>query len=169
MIIERIWNFNGFDCVAALNEQMGVRVGYVRIPEDHQWYGLDYDDIPCEAHGGLTFSNFHPGIEWAVEIPDGYWIGFDCGHAWDQWPVEEAAAYLPKELFDRLSELRNPNGRLWETEDVVQECEWIALQATYVGRKRSLLDRVLGKLRPSGTRDTVMPHEHSRKTEASRD
>lgn len=51
----------------------GAVNGYARIPEDHPWHGLGYDDIDVDAPGGLTFAR------------DG-WIGFDTLHGWDYWP-----------------------------------------------------------------------------------
>lgn len=46
--------------------------GYVRLPEDHPWRGMDAEDIPVDVHGGVTYG------------PDGDgWIGFDTLHAGD--------------------------------------------------------------------------------------
>ncbi len=55
------------------HNSLGFRTGYVRIPLGHPWYGLEYDAIPAEVHGGLTYADKH----------DGWWIGFDCGHSGD--------------------------------------------------------------------------------------
>jgi hypothetical protein len=61
---------------------MGFRCGYIRVLPGHPWFGLDYNDILVDVHGGLTYSSHgvdctnHPGAaEW--------WIGFDCGHFMD--------------------------------------------------------------------------------------
>lgn len=51
----------------------GHLCGYVKIPEGHNYFCKDYDDIPVSCHGGLTFS-------------DESKIGFDCGHMWDIVP-----------------------------------------------------------------------------------
>jgi hypothetical protein len=50
----------------------GLANGYVAIPKGHPWYGMEYHDIPCDIHGGLTFSR-------TCNISDSeYWmIGFD--------------------------------------------------------------------------------------------
>jgi hypothetical protein len=55
--------------------------GYVKIVPDHKYYGKNYDEIPVDVHGGLTFSD---------EIKDddnfgseGYWVGFDTAHFGD--------------------------------------------------------------------------------------
>lgn len=40
--IERNWTAHGLDCVV-LGIDMGHRCGYVRVPDDHPWFGKDYD------------------------------------------------------------------------------------------------------------------------------
>lgn len=67
----------------------GAVNGYVKIPEGHHWYGLDYDDINVDVHGGLTFSNAAG------------WIGFDCLHSGDIWPGEPEKYRLPPSSWDK--------------------------------------------------------------------
>lgn len=51
--------------------------GYVVLTKYNNFYGKEYDDIPVQVHGGLTFSG---------EV-DGEWlIGFDCAHHGDITP-----------------------------------------------------------------------------------
>jgi hypothetical protein len=73
---ERFGTHAGFDWLVIASD-MGHRCGYIRIPEDHPWHGKGYDDIDVDVHGGLTFSQV------AEFTSPGYWIGFDCNHAWD--------------------------------------------------------------------------------------
>lgn len=69
--------------------------GYVLIPEGHPLHGKDYDDIPVDIHGGLTFAaliDYDTIDKWDVLTPDdlGCWIvGFDTCHCSDdvtRWP-----------------------------------------------------------------------------------
>lgn len=60
---------------AVLHNGMAYRCGYVALPPGHPWHGKGYDDIPAEAHGGLTYSNASDDGSW--------WVGFDCAHAGD--------------------------------------------------------------------------------------
>lgn len=49
--------------------------GYVGLPDGHKHYGANYDDVPVQVHGGLTFGQ--------EEEIDGvkYWVlGFDTAH-----------------------------------------------------------------------------------------
>ena len=53
--------------------------GYVGVPESHPLAGHSYDDLPVEAHGGLTFGQKGDG-RW----PEGYfWYGWDYAHSGD--------------------------------------------------------------------------------------
>lgn len=52
----------------------GAINGYVHVPDDHPWFGLDYDSVDVEVHGGLTFGGASG------------WFGFDTLHSGDVWP-----------------------------------------------------------------------------------
>ena len=76
--------------------------GYAVIPEDHQFYGLDYEEVEedIDVHGGLTFSG-------EFEDVDGFLLGFDCNHAWDDPGVQDEEYTLSecKKLVDQLIEI----------------------------------------------------------------
>ena len=88
--------------------------GYVFIPKGHKYYGVDYDDIPVDVHGGLTFSESLESIKeygaWGVILPEGVngdeWvIGFDTCHSGDtmsKWPDEESVLLEAQRLADQL-------------------------------------------------------------------
>lgn len=78
----------------------GYRCGYVRVPENHPWFGKGYseradgqpepDDDECmnyefaisyelDVHGGITFADVRPSDDCA----SGWWFGFDCAHDGD--------------------------------------------------------------------------------------
>ena len=59
------------------NVPHGYGCGYIGLPKEHPWYGMDYFSIPANVHGGLTWGDYNlPNQE-----PDGlYWIGFDTNH-----------------------------------------------------------------------------------------
>lgn len=86
---------------------LGVN-GYVQMPSGHPWQHLNYDDMPVEIHGGLTFAS-------------GRWIGFDTAHGGDVWPAE----------YDRhgLSDLYNDRpewSRRWTLDAVIAETHRLA-------------------------------------------
>lgn len=70
---------------------------YVRIPEGHKFYGIPYDDIDIDCHGGLTFGAFTNDFS-----PSGYWIGWDYVH-YDDWT------------------LYNKNGKKWTIDEIYEE------------------------------------------------
>jgi hypothetical protein len=55
--------------------------GYLSLPEEHPWHGLDYDDIhDINCHGGLTFADTN------IAGLNRFFIGFDCAHSDDISP-----------------------------------------------------------------------------------
>ena len=72
--------------------------GYVDLPKTHPMYELNYNDIPVDIHGGLTYSEL---------TNDGFWrVGFDTAHAGDtlvNW--NKLAVYNEtKRLAEQLSQ-----------------------------------------------------------------
>lgn len=72
----------GIDC--------GYANGYVAIPPEHPLYGIHYNDVNIEVHGGLTFSKHFCFFNTTTpelldaKIPDNYWVfGFDTMHVSD--------------------------------------------------------------------------------------
>jgi hypothetical protein len=72
--------------------------GYVGIAPGHPLYGKGYDDLDLSVHGGLTFadrcSHGDPTtsichVPDAGEPDDVWWVGFDCGHAYDLAPIPQ--------------------------------------------------------------------------------
>ena len=61
--------------------------GYVAIPPTSSWHGVNYNQIPISAHGGLTWSSFASMIrDRGVLVPswidDNEWVvGFDTARA----------------------------------------------------------------------------------------
>jgi len=45
------------DFPASIHRQdgLGHLCGYLGVPKPHPWYGLDYDQIDADVHGGLTY------------------------------------------------------------------------------------------------------------------
>lgn len=93
----------------------GALCGYVGIPKGHPYYGRHYDEVPVEAHGGLTFGDYcrvdSPEDSSICHVPgpgepdDVYWLGFDCAHAGDVSPATDALIrqrYDPQEWANRM-------------------------------------------------------------------
>jgi hypothetical protein len=57
---------------------LGHFCGYVMLPVDHPWIKLNPFKLDCYVHGGITYGR---------DEGDGYWLGFDCAHAWDLIPA----------------------------------------------------------------------------------
>ena len=75
---------------------MGALCGYVGVPPSHPAFKVDFETVDVAVHGGLTFANMcvktddeGHGIchtESEAAHPVVWWLGFDCGHAFDVCP-----------------------------------------------------------------------------------
>ncbi len=83
------WEHAGLPCLAIRNRS-GVWCGYAAVPPGHPSHGQDYNDVPVEVHGGLTYGSLCDGHICHVPKPgdpdDVYWFGFDCHHGGDFGP-----------------------------------------------------------------------------------
>jgi hypothetical protein len=89
----------GLPCMIRRVSHHGAFCGYVGVPRGHPAYEVDEDDLDLHAHGGVTFSGkCSPGPEdrdichkvEPGEDDDTWWLGFDCGHAYDLMPAMNA-------------------------------------------------------------------------------
>lgn len=77
------WEHAGLPCLMERNSFSGHWCGYVGVALGHPWYGKDEDELGAvEAHGGVTYSRL--GL---ASAPEGWWVGFDCAHAYDFMPM----------------------------------------------------------------------------------
>ena len=93
---------------------------YVRIPENHPLYEVDYMDYTSEydvdCHGGITYTNDglyrnRPFVE-----KDGWWIGWDYNH------IDNYNATLAS--YDGF----NWQDKKWTTEEILQEVAHVCKQ-----------------------------------------
>lgn len=82
---------------------------YVELPEGHKYYGLDYNDIPVDCHGSLTYSYIYVD---GLFSGTGWWIGWDYAHSgdytglnlcehWKKWTTAEILEEV-KQVIDQL-------------------------------------------------------------------
>ena len=116
--------------------RMGHRCGYVKIPEEHTLYEMDYTDIEdqfdIEVHGGLTFSGFITGfIDGTILQERCWWIGFDCNH-FDDLKDFEIMSHEYKEAYQCIPQFY---GTIKTKEYVENECKKLIDQIIkYFGR-----------------------------------
>jgi len=115
MAIRKEWNAYGFKCLVLDNPFQSFN-GYVALTKEHPCYGLDYDNISVNIHGGLTYDGYgsdKPNKEGEIlfENPELYWVGFDTAHSGD-W-----VGYAPER-----------GGKRWNIEMVAEETEQLAKQ-----------------------------------------
>lgn len=86
---------------------------YVGIPATHPLAGHGYDNLPVDAHGGLTYAG---GLPNELARDDGlYWYGWDYGHAGDFLRMPDGVRNLP-----------GIHGKEW-TPELVDKDSWSAL------------------------------------------
>lgn len=130
------------DCML-LRSQLGNWCGYVGVPEGHPWFGADVDDLEPypDVHGGVNYADAcqeGQGDDAICHTPlpgrSGHlwWLGFDCGHAWDFSPLAHHRLKLISrdDLPDRLRE-----GQTYRTQEYARDqVTLLALQAHAAGR-----------------------------------
>ena len=120
-LIEEDFEYRGFRC-AVIGQQLGHRCGYVGLPEGHKYYGEDYDEIPLDCHGGLTFSRESDTYPVKSEKPL-WWIGFDCAHYNDGKDKEllKALGITKEEHPLYYDDMFGGREHVWTKEEVILE------------------------------------------------
>ncbi len=87
------WRHQGVPCLLRRSPILGTWCGYAAAEPGHPWHGQAEPD-EAEVHGGLTFASRCDGeichVPQAGEPDDVWWLGFDCGHAFDLQPAMRA-------------------------------------------------------------------------------
>lgn len=133
---------SNLDCMMLRNHQGGW-CGYVGVPSQHPWFEVGFDDIHPypEVHGGVNYSaacQEGEGDDAICHTPMAgrsghlWWLGFDCGHAWDFQPLAHLRLkqICRDDLPDRIRE-----GTTYRTLEYVRDqVTLLALQAYVAGR-----------------------------------
>lgn len=75
----------GYEC-AVYRNSVGCLLGYITLPKEHPWFGLESDELgDVDVHGGVTYTRHVLNAE---NPNDPKWrIGFDCAHGGDYTPL----------------------------------------------------------------------------------
>ena len=117
---EKEWMHRGLRLLA-VGSTLGVRCGYVEVPEGHSLFGLDRGDKRVQrlkVHGGVNFSGIKHGS---------YVLGFDCGH----WMDRVDPSLLPEDMDEETKRLILRGwefGKLRTLKYVIKETERLADQ-----------------------------------------
>jgi hypothetical protein len=123
--VHRVWRVGDHWCVVADNTMFWL--GYTSVPEGHPWYELDWEEIPADAHGGITFANHRDWAEFQSDdgVPPAFYVGFDCGH-FCCTPIPGALFAERWPTYPSSSSFGHPP---WTIETVVAEVNRLAVQA----------------------------------------
>jgi hypothetical protein len=97
----------GLACAILRSLSWGTLSGYVGVPLGHTYYRAKASLLEVSAHGGLNFSGrfrvTETGEVFALAPQTAtkeWWLGFDCGHAWDFHPALDAQLYPGRQYRD---------------------------------------------------------------------
>lgn len=133
----------GYPCLIVRSPTSGSLCGYVGMSESHPFFGKEYDDIPINVHGGLTFSDACQkssdpahGICHIADNDNVWWVGFDTAHAFDFMPAMDA---LMKSIpdFPQLPKLVNLHG---EFMDIYRNIDYITAEIKSLARQLKSLE-----------------------------
>jgi hypothetical protein len=111
-----------FKCYIRRVPRSGHLCGYVHLTPDSDFYGYEYDDIPIDCHGGLTYASEHDD-EWV--------IGFDCAHMGDYQPF-----YTDMEWYN------GNESQYRDMEFVTKECQSICEQLSTKSKSHHRLTKL---------------------------
>ena len=86
--------------------------GYVEIPKNSKYFNVDYDNIPVECHGGLTYGRGFLVGEATID-DNRYFIGWDYAHYGDYAGYWIGSIEESLHVFDAK----------YTTEDIIRECK----------------------------------------------
>ncbi len=122
----------GLPGLVVRNKHSGSLCGYAAVLPGHPLYEKPYQEVDgIDVHGGLTYSAFCMENGHICHVPEPgepdkvWWLGFDCGHAWDVAPC-----------MPGLLGLVNQNGDEWQYRDleyVQDQVECLAAQLVVMG------------------------------------
>lgn len=95
--------YNGITCRVIRGFFHGGLCGYCIVPQGHKYFGVGYNDIPYDVHGGLTYSEFDD------EEQKIYVIGFDCAHSMDISPALEVLNEKRRQISNLFPERFHKN------------------------------------------------------------
>lgn len=117
--------YKGYKCVV-LFMPWGFRTGYIKLPKNSRYYGILYDKIPIDCHGGLTYSEQFLFSQ--KNVKDVWWIGFDCGHWSDEKDIEAYIKYYGKDAYSQILSIIPGHGEIKTLYFCIQECTSIVNQ-----------------------------------------
>lgn len=93
---------------------------YVKLPYEHKYYGVDYDDIPVKCHCGLTYSDNRLDV---LPLRSGWWIGWDYGHCCDY------AGFMMHEYWQNVD---TSDKKRWTTAEILEEVKEVVRQVNEI-------------------------------------
>jgi hypothetical protein len=125
------WQHAGYACLIVRHPRHGFLCGYVGVDSEHPYFGENWREFTehLQTRVDVNYSDKCGGAVCHVPEPgmpaNVWWIGFDCGHAFDVAPAlnaRERALGMPE--FSNFSPQLRP--RYKTVEYVKAKCEELA-------------------------------------------
>jgi len=110
---------SGVKALILRNPDFGTLCGYIALPLKHPLAGKNYNDIPIQVHGGLTYGDKGDGSLYEKGY---YWYGFDCGHSWD---------FAPK-IVELLETMEGTDTKHWYENTTYRNVEYVKGEIKYI-------------------------------------
>lgn len=82
-IIEADWITSAGFRAVVVKHNLGYsrhRCGYVGVEDGHPLFGVDYNKLNIDAHGGITYANSYSSYPVESKL---WWFGFDTARCFD--------------------------------------------------------------------------------------
>lgn len=127
-VVEKRFEYHGYPCVIIF-QPIGHRCGYVGLSKDDKYFGMYYEEIDIDCHGGLTYAsdNLYDQLD-----ENTWWIGFDCAHAGDAKDFESLRKYYPDERSMEMFKFWEDLDRKYPDDSVVRDLAYVERQCRYI-------------------------------------
>lgn len=101
---------------------------YIKIPENHKYYGKDYGEIDIDVHGGLTYAHDYLYIDDTTKV-DGWFIGWDYAH-WGDY-----MGYFEDENWQQYHQFEDD--KKWTTQEIKEEVASVCYQLAEINEEEN--------------------------------
>ena len=78
---------------------------YVKLPEEHKYYGVDYDDIPVKFCYGLFGLSYSYDFLAVMPSHSGWWIGWEYPPYFDYGGILDSIKWTTAEILDDVKDV----------------------------------------------------------------
>lgn len=136
------WEVNNIKCVIHRRIDAGFLYGYIGLPKNHAYFGLNSEEFPIEVDGGWNYAENEAYFKQGNF--DYWWLGFDCNHGDDVNPSQtynspsatyKTVYYVAEQLMEIVKELTPEKVREREINHLTSRKQWLETELAKVNLK----------------------------------